>query len=481
MKRIILSIFAIAIFTVGFQSCSQEDLDPMLAQSKSISESVNNEADLQGVLLGAYNRLTQTAYYGRDYIIFAEVMSDNAFANGASGRFLEPAAMDVGAGTGYVATTWRDVYEVIASANVILNKDMANMEGDENMIKHIYGQAYALRALAHFDLLKLYGQQHVDGSDLGVPYITTFASDLASFESDDFFPPRVPVGEVKTNLYSDLTDAINLMSDAYNDASKQYFTTYGAYALKSRVAVYFGDWGEAKNAAEAVISSGNYSIISAGNFVSYWSSDGGTNSIFELAYNPTDNNGINGLAYMYRGDSYGDVEVNPNLVDIFDDTDIRKNGQLTQLNGVTVDMIGPGAWRPDQLHNNGKFPDMMSFADNVPILRYEEVILNYAEALFELGETGLNGDDALTYLNMVPNHRNADTYGSINKDNILQERRKELCFEGFRFHDLARTGRDIPMLDAENTAPSYGNYRYAFPIPEEEINANKNMVQNEGY
>lgn len=481
MKRIILSIFVIALFTGGFYSCSEDDLDPTLAQTKAIDKSVNNAEDLQGVLLGAYNRLTQTAYYGRDYIIFAEVMSDNTFANGASGRFLEPAAMDLGSGTGYAETSWRDIYEVIASSNVILNKDKNAMEGDEGKIEHIFGQAYALRALAHFDLLKLYGQQHVDGSDLGVPYITTFASDLASFGSDDFFPPRNTVGEVRTKLYEDLTNAISLMSDAYNDASKQYLTTYGAYALKSRVAVYFGDWGEAKSAAEAVISSGNYSIIPADNFVSYWSSDGGPNSIFELAYTATDNNNINGLAYIYRGDSYGDVEVLPNLVDIFDDTDVRKNGQLTQLNGVTVDMIGPGAWRPDQLHNNGKYPDMASFADNIPVIRYEEVILNYAEALFELGETGLNGDDALTYLNMVPNHRNADTYDAISKDNILQERRKELCFEGFRFHDLARTGRDIPILDSEHPGPSYGNYRYAFPIPEEEINANKNMVQNQGY
>ncbi|MBS3771266.1 MAG: RagB/SusD family nutrient uptake outer membrane protein [Bacteroidales bacterium] len=484
MKRIIYSILAIGLFIGFFNSCTEESLDPTLAQEKAIEQSVNSAEALQGVLLGAYDRLTQTAYYGRDYIVFAEVMSDNCFANGASGRFLEPSAMDLGPGTGYVETSWRDIYEVVASTNAILTKDKANLEGDAAAIDHIFGQAYAIRALAHFDMLKLYGQQHVDGSDLGVPYITTFASDLGAFGPTDFFPERQTVSEVKDNIYADLNSAIEFMSADMNDDSKQYMTTYGAQALKSRIALYFGDWGEVVTSAEAVIGSGNYSIIAAENYVDYWASDGGPNSIFELAYTSTDNNNINGLAYIYRGDSYGDVEVLPNLATIFDSSDVRMTGQLTQSNGVTVNMLGPGAWRPEQLHNNGKYPNMVNYSDNIPLIRYEEVILNYAEALFELDQSGMNGQSALDYLNMIPNHRNAPPYAEINKDNILQERRRELCFEGFRFHDLARTGLDIPYPDPslqEHGGPDYGSYNYAFPIPEEEINANKNMVQNQGY
>ena len=120
-----------------------------------------------------------------------------------------------------------------------------------------------------------------------------------------------------------------------------------------------------------------------------------------------------------------------------------------------------------------------NISDDIFIFRYEEVILNYAEALFELADP-----DALTWLNLIPAERNATPYLGIAKDSILLERRKELCFEGFRFHDLARTGRDIPLVSPfqqSHGGPEYGSYKYAFPIPLVELNAYSNMVQNYGY
>ena len=85
---------------------------------------------------------------------------------------------------------------------------------------------------------------------------------------------------------------------------------------------------------------------------------------------------------------------------------------------------------------------------------------------------------------MVPAKRNAQPHAEATKANVLLERRRELCFEGFRFNDLARTGSDIPVVsEFEQThgGPSYGSYNYAFPIPTEEMNANPEMVQNNNY
>ncbi|MDA7717061.1 RagB/SusD family nutrient uptake outer membrane protein, partial [bacterium] len=95
-------------------------------------------------------------------------------------------------------------------------------------------------------------------------------------------------------------------------------------------------------------------------------------------------------------------------------------------------------------------------------------------------ETGASGE-ALTWLNMVPNNRGAILYTEATKKNILLERRKELCFEGFRFDDLARTKQDIPYLNLVTEGPKYGSYNYAFPIPLAELNANSNMQTNKGY
>ena len=240
---------------------------------------------------------------------------------------------------------------------------------------------------------------------------------------------------------------------------------YTAKALESRVAIYFGDWNAAKSAAEAVINSGLYSIISAGDYVGSFGQDGSSNSIFELAYSATDNAGINGLGYIYRQGatgSYGDVQVLDEVANLYDAGDVR------------ADILG---YEGDRLRNMGKYPDLQGY-DNVAVIRFEEVILNYAEALYE------TGGDAMTQLNKITSNRGAAAYTSVTKADILNERRKELIFEGFRYDDLLRTGSDIVKTSIQQnflaTIP-YGDPRMAWPIPRAEMDANSNMVQNTGY
>ncbi len=459
MRKTII-LFAIALMGVLF-SCKKEALDPTLAQAKSVETSIRTVEDVQGLLYGAYNRMTQSTYYGRDFIIYGEVRSDNCFSNGNSGRFVTVGAMDLGNNDGYASGTWSQIYAVIASANIIIAT--TDIEGDATQLSHLQGQAYAIRALAHFDLLKLFGQQHVTGGDqtLGVPYITVY-------KGDDLLPARNTVDEVKTNIYADLTTALTMMSESLNDASAQMITTYAVNAIQARVAIYFGDWATAKTACEAVINSNDYSIIPAASFSTIWDTDSPANSIFELAFSSTDNANINGLQYIYRGAQYGDIQTLQDLQDIFEATDVR---------GTVDGMIGmEGA----KIRNLGKYPSL-DYSDDVFLFRYEEVILNYAEALFELNNADPN---ALTYLNMIPSNRGATPYGACTKANIMLERRKELCFEGFRFDDLARTHSDIPLVSPfqqTHEGPTYGNYKYAFPIPLVELNANSGMVQNFGY
>ena len=113
-------------------------------------------------------------------------------------------------------------------------------------------------------------------------------------------------------------------------------------------------------------------------------------------------------------------------------------------------------------------------------IRYEEVILNYAEALVESTRAG----DALAQLNLLTAARGAQAWTVATKEIVLQERRRELCFEGFRHDDLARNGMDIPLVspfEQTHGGPAYGSFNYAYPIPEVEMNANSNMAQNDGY
>ena len=449
-NKLFLGMFLVG--SIAFTGCTTSDLDPTLEQDKDIDGSINTAQDMEGILKGAYNRMTSSVYYGRDFIINNEVRTDNTFANGNSGRFSTEAAFLYTADNN--PGIWTQAYSVIATANILIGTDLENIEGDQGYAKHVQGQAYAIRALAHFDLLKQYGEQTTGGT-LGIPYIT-------EFKSSNTTPSRNTVEEVKAAIFSDLNTAFSLMGDAYFDSSKEFMSRYTAKAIESRVAIYFGMWNEAKSAAEAVINSGLYQVIAGDQFVASYAGDGSQNSIFELAFSNTDNLGGNSLGFIYKGDTYGDIEVLPNVEDLYTDGDVRL--------GILGIELG-------KLRNLGKYPDLNGW-DNVMLCRYEEVILNYAEALFE------TGGDAASALNMITSKRGIDNYTTVTKEDILNERRRELIFEGFRYDDLMRTNSGVEKVDFEQniaeTIPA-GDYRLAMPIPIVELDANANMVQNRGY
>ncbi len=453
MKGLVV-FFEIIFFMVFAYSCFDENLNPTITESRTVEDNVNALEDLQGLANGMYNRMTVAHYYGRDIIIFGEVRSDNCFANANSGRFLTVGQMKVGPEDNYSEDTWSAIYEVIASANIIIGQDPEEIKGNKAAVQHIIGQAYVIRALAHFDLLRLYGQQHA-GGQLGIPYITVYKGEQSR--------ERGTVEQNKESIYNDLEEGLSLLSSELNDVSMQTITTFAAKALQARVALYFGDWEKARDAALEIINTGEFRIVEADDFANSWATDSDVNSIFELAYDSSDNNNIEGLHYIYCGAKYGDVEVLDDLQTIFDENDVRNE---------SIGLVG------GKLRNLGKYPSE-DYSDNVSLIRYEEIVLILAEAKFRLGEEG-----ALDVLNEVPLKRNADLYTDISIDNILTERRKELCFEGFRFDDLVRTGNDIPLVDPlhqTHDGPGYGSYNYAFAIPTVEINANPSMVQNKGY
>lgn len=273
-------------------------------------------------------------------------------------------------------------------------------------------------------------------------------------------------------IYKDLDDALSLMKTAQNPKSKQFISTYAVQAIKARVALYFGEWDIVKANCEPIISSGKYSVIPKDDFVAHWAKKNPVNSIFEIAASPTDSEEINGLAYIYRSPvgakGYGDVRTFVKIKDLFDANDVRASNPMIRMQGSFMT-------------NFGKYPSM-DYSDDIFIIRYEEVLLSYAEALAR------TSGDALTYLNMVASQRGIAAYTTATVEDILKERRRELIFEGFRFDDIVRNKMTIPTMPATfskekqpSGCPEYGNYRYAFPIPAREMNANPNMTQNKGY
>lgn len=468
MKKLLYILFTIVLLAGTVTSCSKDKLEPTLAQSKAVEGSINSVADVKGLIYGAYDRMTGSGYYGRDFIIWGEVRGDNCFSNGNSGRFVADAKMDY---TNTFAGFWASAYSAIATCNIIIGLSPASIEGDADILAHYQGEAYALRALNHFNLLQYYSQAHNgDAAGLGVPYIKIY-------KDSDFAPARGTIAENQADIYADLDMAIDLMDPAFDVASKQFMSHYGAQALKSRVAIYFGDWNKAKVAALAVVGSNKYTMATAAGFAATYRTDNPANWIFGLAFSSTDNANINGLAQIYRGAAYGDISGLADLYNSMEAGDIRRD----------LSMIGQDPAKPTdtrRLYTNlGKFPST-DYSDEVPVIRYEEVILNLAEALMK--DTPSDPATALTRLNSVVALRGTGLtpYASVTDANLLKERRRELCFEGMRFFDLTRMGMNIPLVDAAQQThggPAYDTYKFAFPIPLAEMQANPNMVQNAGY
>lgn len=460
MKKIVIVTLSL-IFGVTI-SCS---LDPDLTDRAEIG--IENDEVLVDYINGAYHDMKIRHYWGRNMQVYGEVRADNVYSNGASGRFVTQSRMSTLSTNMRVGNTFSAIYGTVAYANIIIALNLDELEGDQANMEHILGEAYLIRALTHFDLLRLFGQQYIDGGDnLGISYIK-------EYKADDIQIPRGTVEDNLKDIYADITESIKHFKNgaaSKRTSVKTNLTIYAAYALESRVGIYFKDYAKVLEHADDII--GAFQVTPQADFVPYWAlQNPPPASIFELANNSTD--ATDGMSNIYRGDSFGDLVLYDDLLnDIgFDSGDVRASTDM-------IDYDEKGVFR-----NMGKYPSVGSHLgeDNAKVFRYEEVVLNVAEALLETGDA----PGSLQLLDEITSNRGAQDYAEATLENILKERRKELLFEGFRFFDLQRMGLDIPEVDP--TKPNNhghvksGSTNMTLPLPQKEIDQNKKTTQNPDY
>lgn len=376
-----LSIFTCTL--IFFFSCST---DPTVADKETLE--VTSALNMRTMVDGAYYNMNHSDYLGRNYFLTSEVMSDNAYSSGRTNRFIDKSKMTVKpTDTDYytgVEGMWKKIYSTVGQANLVINSNFDEiLENDDDAneadMNHALGEAYVLRAWAHFDALRLYGRFKLnEEGNLGIPY-------LKEFSREDLFVQRESVDSNKKDIYEDIEmgiERLKLGESSKWDSNRTNITLDAAYAFLSRVGVYFGEkegYTAAKEAAEHLI--GKYPITPASEYVEYWSNPSvGAASIFELENSPENPVGDGGMANIFRGTSYGDIQAFKNVVTDaeFGDDDVR----------ASADMIGPDPTNPTKFVNLGKYPTMGEGlgSDNIKVIRYAEVVLNYAEALFNLNE-----------------------------------------------------------------------------------------------
>ena len=352
--------------------------DLMLEPHASLSEDVYFEtlSDFEAAVVGTYNQMQGSAWYGRSIHLMSDIMGNDVKQTGSANRYQEFADFEgqVVTGHGYETSLWTSIYDGVNQLNKMINAEWEAPAALAAEYNSIMGEAYALRGLAYFDLVKMYGQHYTftaGASHPGVPIV--LASDHTALNS------RSPVAAVYAQIISDLTTGIGMMTMTRDGAFMM--SDEAAQALLSRVYLYMEDYSNAVNMADAVINSGKYSLVTgAVAYLNQFASGASSEAIFELINTDTDGPGGDSLGAMYRSSGYGDYLPAKDVLDLMDVADIRWGMYKADANLV-------GAYGD---FRTNKWPTTTN-TDNIPIIRLSEVYLNRAEAKAQLGQNAHNG------------------------------------------------------------------------------------------
>lgn len=346
-----------------------------------------------------------------------------------------------------VSFGWRRYYHAIYVANYILAHQHTITQGTPQTVAQLVGEAYAMRAYAHFLLANLYAEPYthvVPSTTRGIP--------LQLVADINHQPKPASLEAVYTQVLTDLEAAKGLLNVKQWDKGFNYrFSTVAVDALQARAYLTMGRWEEALAAAQRVLTVRpaleNMNQASATLPNHYASAE----NILALEQVMT-------TAYKNIGRPAKE------LIALYRSGDLRKSKYFRQETATK-----------SSLRKGGSNEYACSF-------RTAEAYLIAAEAAARLGDAAT----ALTYLNTLVDHRYNATTATAYKaelaqlappklvEEILNERTRELAFEGFRWFDLRRTHR--PALQKSYNDATYqlspNDVRYTLRFPTEAVEAN---------
>lgn len=446
-------IFAVA-FSLMLTGCADR-LDVKPVDDVDAISAVKTSSDVESLLTGAYDSMTDADVLGGNLQRDAELIADNGDIEWqgtfvAPGEIFEKTLLKT---NGQVQATWLDSYRTINIANNVL----ANLGVVDAAKKARFeGEAKLIRAWMHFELVRVFAKTYQDGtpaSNLGVPIMTVPTAKI----TDANFVSRNTVAEVYQAVITDLTSAETLLP-----VKNSFFANKAtAAALLSRVYLMQANYDAARQAANRVIASGNYTLTETFD-LAFNNSTNSTEDIF--AAQGTDQDYVNSLNTFFASTAYsgrGDIIINDQHLNSYDVSDERSNFFYQSGDIYTA------KW--------------MKLVANIPLIRLAEMYLTRAEGNFRLGGTPV-GTTALADINRLRNRAGAKLYTSVDLPTILKERRFELAFEGHRIHDIKRNKQTITKKSGSTSLSwAFNSPKLIFPIPLRETDVNKNLVQNEGY
>lgn len=492
-----------AFLAVCLSSCGNEWLDVSPSDGTDADGALTNSSDLNAARTGMYKALKGTSsmvdYYGQQFFVYGDVHAGDDYQYnhiGGSNRasFYYEMTYQTASEFNTSTVSWQSPYVVIGRANRIIAAAESGNLSDEaeagDIIDQYAAEALTLRALAHFDLVRIFGKPYTadQGASLGVPLVTTVLESGVK-------PARSSVKEVYDQVVKDLTDAISSGALA-TEAEPGYVSLWSAKAILSRVYLNMGDYANALAVAEDVINHSGAALWTRDQYLKAWDAATPNESEFLFRLNisgSTDNNDLNGIGNLQGRDGYKEMVATKSFVDMLsaDPNDIRNDIFLPATADKEVATFGTNKVFLNKLRGQG---GNLRNVTIVPIIRLSEVYLTAAECAFRTNDKA----KAAKYLNELVKNRTTTeaslvTESDITLDRILKERRKELIGEGQRYFDALRCNEKIVRYTSEadkgwhktlsKEAQSFDrdNFKAIAAIPQAEINANPNIEQNPGY
>ena len=503
----IYKVMGCAILAASLSSCVNDWLDVTPSDGTDADAALTSSSDLAAARTGMYAALKGKSnlvdYYGQQFFVYGDVHAgdDYQYNNiGGSNRasfyydMNYQTASEFSSSISSSNVAWKSPYIVIGRANRIIAAAEGGALSDaaeaKATIDQYAAEAKVLRALAHFDLVRIYGKPYTEdqGASLGVPLVTGVLESNAK-------PARSTVAEVYTQVVKDLTEAISSNALA-TETEPGYVSVWGAKAILSRVYLNMGDYANALSVAEDIIKNSGAALWTRDQYFKAWDASTPNESEFLFRLNvagSTDNNDLNGIGNLQQRDGYEEMVATKKFVDMLtsDPKDVRNDMFLPATAAKEVAIYGTNKVFLNKLRGQG---GNLRNVTIVPIIRLSEVYLTAAECAFR------NNDKtkAVEYLNDLVKNRTTTvaslaTVDNITLERILIERRKELIGEGQRYFDALRNNETITRYTSEadkgwhkilsKEAQSFNRdyFKAIAAIPQAEINANPNIKQNTGY
>lgn len=476
IQKIIIAI----LFFSGVAACSKV-LDKNPESDLDGSTRFNTIEDYEFSLLGAYSLFRDVDYYGafdgnsNAFVTLPDILSDNFFESVESlGNERVFARWQYTEDEDQIEATWLAAYKIISQANITLRGLDKFAATNPGAVNRIQGQALAMRAMVHFDVLRYWAEEYDRNSTRpGIPYISVY-----DYEQ---MPSRGTVKDTYDKIFQDLYKALGSFADAdepSNQGERVYFDEYVVQAMLARIHLYANNLDSAIKYSTMLID--NFPLASMGNFANIWRDASQEEVIWSLAFDAGQGQ-IGG--HIFSPDiNAAQFWPNPTLLNSYAAGDIRYDayfGDVPDDFGDIRTVLIKHEAKLSQISNPDGVVDFKAFRTGEMYLIRAEAYARKGGASEALGLADLNDLRAARIVGYVP----AALTGAALISAIATERRKELVGEGHRWFDLKRTTKTINRTFCTGTCNLPPSSRaWNWPIPQPEIDANPNIgPQNAGW